>query len=61
LQQDISNALQAFAQARGIAIVIDVNRVPVIYAAESLDITKDFIAEYNRTHPAASAPAAARP
>lgn len=64
LQNDIGNALNAYAQAKGISLLIDVNRVPVIYAASSLDITRDFIAEYNRTHPATSAPAtapAARP
>jgi Skp family chaperone for outer membrane proteins len=64
LQNDIANALNAYAQAKGISLLIDVNRVPVIYAASSLDITRDFIAEYNRTHPATGAPAtapAARP
>lgn len=57
LQQDVYNSLQSFAQARGIAIIIDVTRVPVIYAADSVDITKDFITEYNRTHPASAAAA----
>jgi outer membrane protein len=55
LQKDIANALNAYAQAKGISLLIDVNRVPVIYAASNLDITKDFIAEYNRTHPATPA------
>lgn len=57
LQKDIANALNAYAQAKGISLLIDVTRVPVIYAASNLDITKDFIAEYNRTHPATGAPA----
>jgi outer membrane protein len=57
LQQDVFNALQAYAQQRGIAIVIDQNRVPVLYAADSVDITRDFITEYNRTHPATAAAA----
>lgn len=57
LQNDIANALNAYAQARGISLLIDVNRVPVVYAASSLDVTKDFIAEYNRTHPATGGPA----
>ena len=62
LQKDIADALAAYAQAKGISILFDLNRVPVIYAANNLDITKDFIAEYNRTHPAAAAPAGpARP
>ena len=61
LQKDIGTALTAYAQSRGITLLIDVNRVPVVYAAASLDITKDFIADYNRTHPAAAAAPAARP
>jgi len=61
LQNEISNALGTYAQAHGIQIIIDVNRVPLIYANESIDITKDFIADYNRTHPATGAPAAPRP
>lgn len=56
LQKDIGTALNAYAQAKGISLVIDVNRVPVIYAASNLDITRDFIAEYNRTHPVTGAP-----
>ncbi len=62
LQKDIGDALNAYAQQKGISLLIDVNRVPVIYAAASLDVTRDFIAEYNRTHPATgAAPAPARP
>jgi len=61
LQSEISTALGTYAQAHGIQIIIDVNRVPLIYANESIDITKDFIADYNRTHPATTAPAAPRP
>lgn len=57
LQKDIGEALNAYAQQKGISLLLDVNRVPVVYAANSLDITKDFIAEYNRTHPATAAPA----
>jgi Skp family chaperone for outer membrane proteins len=59
LQKDIGTALTAYAQAKGITLLIDANRVPIVYAAANLDITKDFIADYNRTHPAGSAPAAA--
>ena len=62
LQKDIGDALNVYAQQKGISLLIDINRVPVVYAANNLDITKDFIVEYNRTHPAAAAPAApARP
>lgn len=55
LQKDIANALTAYSQAKGISLLIDINRVPVIYAASSLDVTRDFIADYNRTHPATGA------
>lgn len=61
LQKDIANALNVYAQAKGITLVLDANRVPIIYAATSLDITRDFINDYNRTHPAGPAPAPARP
>jgi len=59
LQRDIGTALTAYAQSKGITLLIDSNRVPIVYAAQQLDITKDFIADYNRTHPAGVAPAAA--
>jgi|ERR1043165_2208156 Skp family chaperone for outer membrane proteins len=52
LQKDIGNALTAYAQSRGVTLLLDANRIPIIYAASSLDITQDFINEYNRTHPA---------
>jgi outer membrane protein len=59
LQKDIGTALTAYAQSKGITLLIDANRVPIVYAASQLDITKDFIADYNRTHPAGAAPAPA--
>jgi outer membrane protein len=55
LQKDIADSLTAYAQAKGISLLFDVSRVPVIYAASNLDITSDFIREYNRTHPATGA------
>jgi len=61
LQKDIGVALTAYAQSRGINLLIDANRVPIVYATANLDITKDFIADYNRTHPAGAAPASTRP
>ena len=61
LQAEITNSLNAFAQSRGILMIIDSSRVPVIYAHATIDITKDFIAEYNRTHPVAGAAPAAAP
>lgn len=56
LQQDIHRALKTYAESKGISILIDVNRVPVVYSAANVDVTLDFIAEYNRTHPATGAP-----
>ena len=61
LQNDLGNAIIAYAQAKGITLVLDANRIPIIYAATSIDITQDFINDYNRTHPAGSAPARSTP
>jgi Skp family chaperone for outer membrane proteins len=61
LQKDIGTAMTAYAQSKGITLLIDANRVPIVYAAANLDITKEFIADYNRTHPAGAVPAPARP
>ena len=66
LRADVATALQAFAQARGIGLLIDLNAFrdpnapnPILYVANTVDITRDFIAEYNRTHPATAATTAA--
>ena len=61
--QDIGNALQAFARARGLTVIFDVSKMQgvVMVVNESIDITAPFIAEYNQRNPAtaaASAPAA---
>ena len=55
MQKDIGEALVAYAKSKGISVLIDVTRVPVVYASASVNITKDFITEYNRTHPATAA------
>ena len=56
LQEDVGKALDTFAKAHGITLVIDGSQVPgVIYAAETLDITRVFIAEYNARNPATAA------
>ncbi|PYS68312.1 MAG: hypothetical protein DMF69_20570 [Acidobacteria bacterium] len=52
LQQDIGKALETYAKARGITVIVDGSQVPVVYAAESLDITRAFIAEFNSKNPA---------
>ena len=52
LQQDIQKALEVFAKARGITVIVDGSQVPVVYAADSLDITRAFITEFNSKNPA---------
>ena len=52
LQQDIGKALEAFAKARGITVIVDGSQVPVVYASDSIDITRAFIAEFNSRNPA---------
>jgi outer membrane protein len=52
LQDDISRALDAYAKARGITLIIDGSQVPVLYAAESMNLTAAFISEYNQKNPA---------
>lgn len=55
LQIDIGKALEAFAKARGITVIVDGSQVPVIYAADSIDITRAFITEFNSKNPATAA------
>lgn len=52
LQQDIAKALEAFAKARGITVIVDGSQVPVVYAADNIDITRAFINEFNSKNPA---------
>lgn len=52
LQQDIGKALEAFAKARGITVIVDGSQVPVVYAADSIDVTRAFIADFNAKNPA---------
>ena len=56
LQDDVGKALDAFAKAHGITLIIDGSQVQgVLYAADSMDITKVFISDYNAKNPTASA------
>lgn len=52
LQKDIGTALEAFAKARGITVIVDGSSVPFAYAADSIDITRAFINEFNSKNPA---------
>jgi len=50
---DIGKALDAFAKAHGITLILDVTKVQGIVSADgSLDITKAFITEFNSKYPA---------
>jgi Skp family chaperone for outer membrane proteins len=52
LQDDIGKALEVYAKAHGITVIIDASQVPLVYAADSLDITRAFINEFNTKNPA---------
>jgi Skp family chaperone for outer membrane proteins len=51
LQEEIGKALEAFAKTRGINVIIDGAQVPLLYAAESIDITRAFITDFNSKNP----------
>lgn len=55
LQEDIGKALEAYAKARNINVIIDGSQVPLVYAADALDITRAFINEFNSKNPATAA------
>jgi outer membrane protein len=55
LQDEIGKALEAFAKARGINVIIDAAQVPLLYAAESIDITRAFITDFNAKNPVTAA------
>ena len=62
LQEDVGKALDAFAKAHGITLIIDGSQVPgVLFAAESMDVTKVFISEYNAKNPVTASTATPRP
>jgi Skp family chaperone for outer membrane proteins len=52
LQDEISKALDAFAKARGLTMILDGSQVQgILYLADGLDITKVFISDYNAKNP----------
>lgn len=66
LGQKMMAVIDKYAQQNGFAIVLDVSNqnTPVLYASNSIDITKEVIDLYDKTvftQAPASAPAAARP
>jgi Skp family chaperone for outer membrane proteins len=51
--EDIGKALDTYAKAHGITLVLDVSKVQgIVSASESLDITRPFIIEFNSKNPA---------
>jgi len=52
LQEDVAKALDAFAKARGITILLDGSQIAITYADDAIDVTDAFIAEYNKANPA---------
>jgi outer membrane protein len=56
LYDEIGKALETFAKARGINLILDVSKVQGVFAlSDALDITKAFIADYNSKNPATAA------
>jgi Skp family chaperone for outer membrane proteins len=55
LQNEIGRALEVFAKARGINVIIDAAQVPLLYAADSTDITRAFIIDFNSKNPVTAA------
>ena len=63
ISENISKALEVYAQSRGITLVIDVRKLvsvdsqgnqqfPLLYSAPNIDITRAFINDYNSKNPA---------
>jgi outer membrane protein len=63
LTTKITKVIDSYAQANGYSLILDVSNpnTPVLYAANSVDITPDIIALYDKTYPVASSPAPAKP
>jgi len=53
LQEDVGKALSAYAKSHAITIIIDGSQVPgIIYASDTIDITRAFISDFNSKNPA---------
>ncbi|MFN2578034.1 MAG: OmpH family outer membrane protein [Pyrinomonadaceae bacterium] len=61
LQEEVGKALDAFAKTHGITLIIDGSQVPgVLFAADSMDVTKAFITDYNAKNPVTASTATPR-
>lgn len=60
ISSDIGKALDAFAKQRGITMVFDLSKLGevIISADPAMDITREFITEYNSKNPATASTAA---
>jgi len=61
LQEEVGKALDSFGKAHGIMMILDGSQLPLIYAADGVDVTRAFIAEYNSKNPATTTAATPRP
>ena len=51
--EDVGKALDAYAKAHGITLILDITKIQgIVSASDSLDITRSFIAEFNSKNPA---------
>lgn len=55
MQEEIAKALEAYAKTHSINVLIDGSQVPLVYAADSIDITRAFINDFNSKNPATAA------
>lgn len=55
MQEEIAKALETYAKQHSINVLIDGSQVPLVYAAESIDITRAFINDFNSRNPATAA------
>lgn len=55
MQDEIAKALETYAKQHNINVLIDGSQVPLIYAADSIDITRAFINDFNSKNPATAA------
>jgi outer membrane protein len=54
--EEIGKALDGYAKAHGITLILDVTKVQgIVSASDSLDITKAFVTEFNSKNPATAA------
>src|SRR6266446_340813 len=52
LQDDVGKALDAYARSHAITMIIDGSQVQgIVYASETIDITRAFISDYNSKNP----------